>query len=230
MSIWFHMKNKEFTPKDNLTLKVNEIYYSLQGESTHSGRACVFVRLTYCNLRCSYCDTEYAFYEGKEMSLSEIIEKVKSYKCQLVEITGGEPLIQKNVLPLMRELCDAGYEVLLETAGHIDINETDPRVKRIMDIKCPSSGESEKTLWENIDFLKNDDEIKFVVGTREDLKYAKEIIEKYKLCNRCPVIISPVFDKINNQEIAEWILHTHLPVRMQIQLHKVIWEPDARGV
>jgi len=229
MIIWSHMKNK-IQAKEDLSLKINEIYYSLQGESTHSGRPCVFIRLTYCNLRCSYCDTEFAFYDGDDMTFSEIKDQVKNYNCQLVEITGGEPLIQKNVLPFMRELCDAGYEVLLETAGHLDISEIDPRVKRIMDIKCPSSGESGKTLWENIDFLKNDDEIKFVVGTQDDLKFTKEKIEKFKLYNRCPVIISPVFEKIDNQEIAEWILQNHLPVRMQIQLHKVIWEPDTRRV
>jgi 7-carboxy-7-deazaguanine synthase len=147
-----------------------------------------------------------------------------------VEVTGGEPLIQKNVFPLMRDLCDNGYEVLLETAGHMDISEVDSRVKKIMDIKCPSSGESGKTLWENIDFLKSGDEIKFVVGTEDDLKFARDKIENFKLYNRCPVIISPVFDKISNQEIADWVLQNHLPVRMQIQLHKVIWEPDIRGV
>lgn len=230
MSMWFLMKNKMKQSKEDLTLKINEIYYSLQGESTHSGRPCVFIRLTHCNLRCSYCDTEYAFYDGTEMLLSDIVEMVKSYDCPLVEVTGGEPLIQKNVLPLMRELCDIGFEVLLETAGHMDISATDPRVKRIMDIKCPSSGESEKILWENIDYLKNEDEVKFVVGRQEDLEFAKEIIEKYKIYNRCPVIISPVFNKLYNLEIAEWILQNHLPVRMQIQLHKVIWETTARGV
>jgi len=224
------MKNSKIESIENLTLKVNEIYYSLQGESTHSGKPCVFVRLTYCNLRCSYCDTAYAFFEGQEMTLLEILKKVKTYNCPLVEITGGEPLIQKNVLPLMEYLCDKGFEVLLETAGHLSISETDPRVKRIMDIKCPSSGESTKTHWENIDCLKDDDEVKFVVGSNEDLDYSKKIINEYSLDKRCPVIISPVFNKISNQEIADWILHNHLAVRMQIQLHKMIWEPDARGV
>jgi 7-carboxy-7-deazaguanine synthase len=224
------MKNNLNQSLEDLTLKINEIYYSLQGESTHSGRPCVFIRLTYCNLRCAYCDTAYAFYEGKEMRLPEIIDKVKNYNCKLVEFTGGEPLLQKNVLPLMRELCDADYEVLLETAGHMDISVTDSRVKKIMDIKCPSSGESEKTLWKNIDFLNSSDEIKFVVGGDEDLVFSKQIIEKYELYKRCPVILSPVFDKLSNQELAEWILQNHLPVRMQIQLHKVIWDPSARGV
>jgi len=230
MSIWFHMKNKMNHSIDSLSLKINEIYYSIQGESTHSGRPCVFIRLTYCNLRCSYCDTEHAFFEGNDMMLSEIIERVKSFDCQLVEVTGGEPLIQKNVIPLMQILCEAGYEVLLETAGHMDISEIDPRVKRIMDIKCPSSGESEKIIWENIELLKSDDEVKFVVGSQDDLKFAKEIIEKYKLDSLCSVIISPIFGKLDYQKIADWILQNHLPVRMQIQLHKVIWDPTTRGV
>ena len=224
------MKNNSIQSVNDLTLKINEIYYSLQGESTHSGRPCIFIRLTYCNLRCTYCDTAYAFYEGKEMKLSDIIDEVKSYHCNLVEITGGEPLIQKNVVSLMQLLCDDDFEVLLETAGHMDISKIDPRVKKIMDIKCPSSGESEKTFWKNIDFLKMDDEIKFVVGTQEDLKFSRQIIEKYELSNRCQILISPVFDKITNQEVAEWILQSHLPVRMQIQLHKVIWDPSARRV
>lgn len=224
------MKNDSIQSLNDLTLKINEIYYSLQGESTHSGRPCIFIRLTYCNLRCTYCDTEYAFYEGKEMNLSEILDEVKRYHCNLVEITGGEPLIQKNVLPLMQMLCDHDFEVLLETAGHMDISAIDPRVKKIMDIKCPSSGESKKTLWKNIDFLKMGDEIKFVVGTQEDFKFSRQIIEKYELPSRCQILISPVFDKISNQEIAEWILQNHLPVRMQIQLHKVIWDPSARRV
>jgi 7-carboxy-7-deazaguanine synthase len=224
------MKNKRAVLKDNLTLKINEIYYSIQGESTHLGRPCVFVRLTYCNLRCSYCDTEYAFFEGNELSLSEILEKVKSYNCTLVEITGGEPLIQKNVLPLMQNLCDSGFEVLLETAGHLNISEIDGRVKRIMDIKCPSSGESEKMFWRNIDYLKEGDEVKFVVGSQEDLDYSKEIILTHQLHKKCSVIISAVFGKITNQEIADWILKNQLPVRMQIQLHKIIWKPDTRGI
>jgi 7-carboxy-7-deazaguanine synthase len=223
------MKNNMEAP-ENLTLKVNEIYFSLQGESTHMGRPCVFVRLTHCNLRCSYCDTEYAFYEGTELTLHEILNKIKSYNCPLIEITGGEPLIQKNVHPLMKALCDSGFEVLLETAGHLDISETDPRVKRIMDIKCPSSGESEKTMWTNIENLRMGDEVKFVVGSQEDLEYSKKIIKTHDLNKRCEVIISPVFNKITNREIADWILQNNLPVRMQIQLHKMIWEPDTPGV
>jgi 7-carboxy-7-deazaguanine synthase len=224
------MKSKVAEANNSLTLKINEIYYSLQGESTHMGGPCVFVRLTYCNLRCSYCDSEYAFYEGREIPISEIISKVESFNCPLVEITGGEPLIQKNVLILMNILCDKGFEVLIETAGHIDISMIDKRVKRIMDIKCPSSGESEKMLWENIEHLREGDEVKFVVGTQEDLDFTKEVSEKYQIHKRCTVIISPIFNKMNYRKIADWILENQLPVRMQIQLHKLIWEPSTRGV
>lgn len=230
MHLWFHMKNNNMEALENLTLKVNEIFFSLQGESTHMGRPCVFVRLTYCNLRCSYCDTEYAFYKGTDLTLPDIIKKIKSYNCPLIEITGGEPLIQKNVYLLMKSLCDSGFEVLLETAGHLDISETDPRVKRIMDIKCPSSGESDKMLWTNIENLRTGDEVKFVVGSQEDLEYSKKMIMTHDLDKRCEVIISPVFDKITNREIADWILQNNLPVRMQIQLHKMIWDSDTTGV
>jgi 7-carboxy-7-deazaguanine synthase len=223
------MKNKQVFLKDKLSLKVNEIFYSIQGESTHLGRPCVFIRLTHCNLRCSYCDTDYSFFDGEEMAIHDIIKEVGIYQCPLVEITGGEPLIQKNVLLLMQQLCDAGYEVLLETAGHMDISVIDPRVKRIMDIKCPSSLESKKNLWSNIDHLRKTDEIKFVVGTKEDMQWAKEILEKYKLYQKCTIMFSPVFGKLEYRELAEWILHEHLPVRMQVQLHKLIWNPDARG-
>jgi 7-carboxy-7-deazaguanine synthase len=157
------------------------------------------------------------------------MEKIKKYHCYLVEITGGEPLIQQNVHPLMSELCDRDYEVLLETGGHMDISKVDLRVKRIMDIKCPSSGESTKNLWENIDHLKKSDEVKFVVGTLEDMEWAKDVIERYDLYKKCPVIFSPVFGKLNNQDLADWILKSHLPLRMQNQLHKSIWGHDIRG-
>jgi 7-carboxy-7-deazaguanine synthase len=223
------MKNDKMGRGKEQTLKVNEIFYSIQGESTHIGRPCIFIRLTYCNLRCTYCDTTYAFFDGEEYTVSEILEKIAQFHCRLVEITGGEPLIQKNVHYLLQRLCEAGYEVLLETAGHLDIGSVDRRVKKIMDIKCPSSGESEKMLWSNIDQIKSDDEIKFVVGDQKDLNWVKTIIEKYNLNEKCPVIISPVFDKIENRQIAEWILEKHLPVRMQVQLHKLIWGKDVRG-
>ena len=223
------MKNENNTRGEDITLKINEIFFSIQGESTHIGRSCVFVRLTYCNLRCTWCDTTYAFFEGQDMMLSEIIDQIEQYNCQLVEITGGEPLIQKNVHILLEKLCDQGYEVLLETAGHMDIAVVDQRVKRIMDIKCPSSGESEKIMWSNIDALRNTDEVKFVAGSMEDLTWIKSLLEKYELHSRCAVIVSPVFGKMENRILAEWILDTRLPVRMQIQLHKQIWKPDARG-
>ncbi|WP_457565380.1 radical SAM protein [Caldithrix abyssi] len=211
-------------------LKINEIFYSIQGESTYAGLPCVFVRLTYCNLRCTYCDTEYAFYEGQEMGLDETIAQVKTYQCNLVEITGGEPLIQPAVYPLMERLLDDGFEVLLETGGHMDVSKVDQRVRRIIDVKCPSSGEAEKMYWPNMELLKNDDQIKFVIGDRRDFAYALEVLEKYNLLNRCPVLFSPVFGRLENRQLAEWILATQKPIRMQLQLHKYIWKPDQRGV
>ncbi len=218
-------------PKNNKnTLRINEIFYSIQGESTFAGLPCVFVRLTYCNLRCSFCDTEYAFFEGTDQTIDEIIEKVKSYKCRLVEITGGEPLIQKNVHALMTKLCDAGFQLLIETAGHMDISGIDERVHRIMDIKCPSSNESEKMRWENISCLTERDEVKFVIGDAADFDFAVDVIDKYKLDQICTVLFSPVFDKIEYEVLAKWVLDKKLPVRMQLQMHKFIWAPDKRGV
>jgi 7-carboxy-7-deazaguanine synthase len=214
----------------NNSLIINEIFYSIQGESTYAGRLCVFVRLTYCNLRCTYCDTAYAFTEGREMTLEEIMRRVGSFKCGLVEVTGGEPLLQKNVHTLLTMLGDAGYEVLLETGGHMDIRPVDKRVKRIMDIKCPSSGESEKNRWQNITDLRPQDEVKFVVGDRRDYEWAAKKIAEYQLNEKCSVLISPVFGKINYEELAGWILGDRLPVRMQLQMHKYIWPPDKRGV
>ncbi|NOX88704.1 MAG: radical SAM protein [Calditrichaeota bacterium] len=211
-------------------LKVNEIFYSIQGESTYAGLPCVFIRLTYCNLRCAYCDTEYAFYEGEDLTFDQILDRVKQFGCNLVEVTGGEPLVQKNALFLMTLLCDAGYEVLLETGGHIDISRVDARVKRIMDIKCPSGGEADKTLFSNIEHLRNSDQVKFVIGDRRDFDYAAEIVRKYRLTEKCPVLFSPVFGKLENKTLAEWILDERLPVRMQIQLQKYIWDAQRRGV
>ncbi len=219
------MKNSEMP-----SLKVNEIFYSIQGESTYAGLPCVFVRLTYCNLRCTYCDTAYAFYEGDELTIEEILARVEAFRCNLVEVTGGEPLVQKNSLPLLRALCDAGYEVLLETGGHMDIAPVDKRVKRIMDIKCPSSGESAKVRWQNIDLLTSEDQVKFVIGDRADFEFACDTLHKYKLNETCPVLFSPVFGQLENKTLAEWILEEHLPVRMQLQMHKYIWPPDRRGV
>jgi 7-carboxy-7-deazaguanine synthase len=223
------MKSKGAGDKQEPRLKINELFFSIQGESSDSGRPCVFVRLTYCNLRCTYCDTTYAFYDGSERTIADIIAEIATYNCRLIEITGGEPLVQKNVHLLMKDLCDRNYEVLLETGGHMDISPVDPRVRRIMDIKCPSSGESEKVRWSNIKELTKNDEVKFVVGTEEDLEWAKDITLKYGLTDICPVIFSPVFARMDNRFLAEWILASGLPVRMQIQLHKQIWDPAARG-
>jgi len=213
------------------TLTINEIYHSIQGESTWVGRPCVFVRLTFCNLRCNYCDTEYAFYEGKKRTLDEILEAVATFGCPLVEITGGEPLLQNNVLPLMTMLCDSRYTVLLETSGAHGISKVDPRVHRIMDLKTPGSGEVDKNLWSNIDHLTLRDEVKFVMGTREDYEWACEKVLHYGLTSRChAVLFSPIFGRIDPRQIVEWILEDKLNVRFQLQLHKFIWSPAQRGV
>ena len=218
-------------PESEKTLTINEIYHSIQGESTWAGLPCVFVRLTFCDLRCNYCDTDYAFYEGKKQPLPEIMAAVKSYDCSLVEITGGEPLLQKNVFPLMTMLADAGYTVLLETSGAHDISAVDSRVHRIMDLKTPGSGEVEKNFWSNIDHLTNRDEVKFVVGSREDYEWAREKIGRFDLPSRCrAVLFSPIFGRIDPRQIVEWILADKLKVRFQLQLHKFIWTPTQRGV
>ena len=215
----------------NKTLTINEIYHSIQGESTWVGRPCVFVRLTFCNLRCNYCDTEHAFYEGKKRTLDEILEAVATFGCPLVEITGGEPLLQKNVLPLMTMLCDSGYTVLLETSGAHGISKVDPRVHRIMDLKTPGSGEVDKNLWSNIDHLTLRDEVKFVMGTREDYEWACEKVRRCSLASRChAVLFSPIFGRIDPRQIVEWILEDKLNVRFQLQMHKFIWSPAQRGV
>src|SRR5256886_6436118 len=211
-------------------LTINEIYHSIQGESTWAGRPCVFVRLTFCDLRCNYCDTEYAFYEGKKQTLKEIVEAVATFRCPLVEITGGEPLLQKNVLALMSILCDAGRTVLLETSGAHDISKVDPRVHRIMDLKTPGSGEMEKNLWSNIEHLTNRDEVKFVMGSREDYEWSRDKMERYYLASRChAVLFSPIFGRIDPRQIVDWILADKLSVRFQLQMHKFIWNPTQRG-
>ncbi len=191
----------------------------------------MFVRLTFCNLRCNYCDTEYAFYEGKKQTLNEIVDTVARFRCTLVEITGGEPLLQKNVLPLMSMLCDAGYTVLLETSGAHDISKVDSRVHRIMDLKTPGSGEVDKNLWSNIDHLTPRDEVKFVMGSREDYEWSGDKVHRYNLSSRChAVLFSPIFGRIDPREIVEWILADKLNVRFQLQMHKFIWSPTQRGV
>ena len=213
------------------TITINEIYHSIQGESTWAGRPCVFVRLTFCDLRCTYCDTEYAFYEGKKQSLPEIIDAVVKFDCPLVEITGGEPLLQKNVLPLMSMLADAGQTVLLETSGAHDISAVDSRVHRIMDLKTPGSGEVDRNLWSNIDHLTIQDEVKCVIGSREDYDWSRDKVERYDLVKRCQaVLFSPIFGRIDPREIVEWILADNLGVRFQLQMHKFIWTPTQRGV
>ena len=269
------------------TLVVNEVYLSLQGESTFAGLPCVFVRLTACNLRCSYCDTAYAFTEGKKWRVDEVVARVRElagpsskksvaadvrrltsnpqsamsfaepesepphvgcYKMPLVELTGGEPLLQPNSLPLMKRLCDDGFTVLIETSGAHDIAPIDPRVRRIMDLKCPSSGEAARNRWENIRHLKATDEVKFVVGTEEDYEWAKEQIVKHNLAAICPLLFSWVAplapeqqDKslkkvptgqtpLTRKELVERIIADALPVRFQVQMHKVIWPPEQRGV
>ncbi|MDK3157912.1 radical SAM protein [Kamptonema cortianum] len=212
-------------------LTINEIYLSVQGESTWVGLPCVFVRLTACNLRCTYCDTEYAFYKGEKMGLDAVYEKVLAFDCPLVEITGGEPLLQKNIHPLMTRLCDAGKTVLIETSGSIDIALVDPRVHVIMDLKCPSSGEVGSNLLGNLDLLLKKDELKFVIGSEEDYCWAREQMAQHNLAAKVGTILfSPVFGKINPQDIVAWILRDKLPVRFQLQLHKFIWPPDQKGV
>ena len=213
------------------TLVVNEIYASVQGESTFAGLPCVFVRLTACDLRCSYCDTEYAFYEGKKRSMTEVIDEIKNYEIPLVEITGGEPLLQKNVLLLMKDLCDMGLEVLIETSGAHDISLIDSRVKRIMDLKCPDSGMCERNLYENIPYLNGKDEVKFVIASREDYEWSRDKVREYALDKKVNTILfSVVFGKCEPQTLVEWILEDKLPVRFQLQMHKFIWEPKKRGV
>ena len=212
-------------------LTVNEIFLSIQGESTWAGLRCVFVRLTACDLRCTYCDTAYAFSEGKRRPLAEVLAEVLAYDCPLIEVTGGEPLLQSASLPLMSALCDAGRTVLLETSGAHDISKVDARVHRIMDLKTPGSGECARNLWSNIDRLTQRDEVKFVIGSREDYEWAREQASKFNLSRRVnAVLFSPVFGRITPVEIVNWTLEDKLDVRFQLQLHKFIWDPKKRGV
>jgi 7-carboxy-7-deazaguanine synthase len=211
-------------------IKINEIFYSIQGESSKTGLPCVFIRLTYCNLRCTYCDTEYAFYTGEEKSVEEISNEVKKYDCNLVEITGGEPLIQIESLELMRRLCDDGNEVMLETGGSLPIKNVDKRVLIVMDLKCPSSKMEKKNLYENINFLKPSDELKFVIGNREDYDWANEIISKFSIPGKCKILFSVVFGKLKPIQLVNWILEDKIDVRYQLQMHKYIWHPETKGV
>lgn len=215
-------------------LRVNEIFYSIQGEGSRAGEPCVFVRMTGCGLRCSYCDTEYAFYEGEDKLIEEILDAVEQYRCTLVELTGGEPLEQEGIYPLMEELLERGYDVMVETGGHIDMSIVDPRVKRIVDMKTPSSGMSKRNRYENMQYLTHHDEVKFVIGSREDYEWSRAQLWKYDLAKRAGTILfSPVIGvtgRIELSEIAGWILEDHLPVRFQTQLHKLIWPGVVRGV
>ncbi len=215
-----------------MQLKVNEIFYSIQGESSYAGKPCAFIRLTGCNLRCSYCDTKYAYHRGKDMDLKQIMKKIVSYGCPLVEITGGEPLLQQDTPHLAKHLLDTGYDVLLETNGSQDINRVDRRCVRIVDIKCPSSGEMESNDLKNLDRLTLGDEIKFVIGDRKDYEYAKDVLTSIKLAGspRFPVHLSPSFGRIQPKELAAWILDDRLNVRLHLQLHKYIWGAEQKGV
>ncbi len=212
------------------SLVINEIYQSIQGESSWVGLPCVFVRLTACDLRCLWCDSAYAFQEGTRRSIPEVVDRVLQFDCPLVEITGGEPLLQPGVLSLMKRLCDLGKRVLIETSGAHDIGPIDPRVIRIMDLKCPGSGQAGRNLYENIDRLRPVDEVKFVIADRADYEWAKRQLAERKLAARCTVLFSPVWGKLEPQTLVEWILADKLPVRFQVQLHKYIWDPKKRGV
>ena len=212
-------------------LTVNEIFYSIQGESTRAGRPCVFVRLTACDLRCSWCDTPYAFHEGAKRSLDEVIAEVERYDCPLVEITGGEPLLQDDVYPLMERLLASGRTVMLETGGHRPITRVPRAVVKIVDVKCPASGEADRNDWGNLGALAPHDEVKFVIQDRVDYEFARDVIRRYDLASRsAAVLVSPVHGVLEPRLLSEWMLADHLPARLQLQLHKYIWSPTTRGV
>lgn len=211
-------------------MRITEIYHSIQGESSFAGLPCIFIRTTGCNLRCVWCDTEYAFYGGGDMSLDEIIREVEKYDCKLVEITGGEPLLQKDVPELASRLLRKEFTVLLETSGERDISKLDARVIKIMDLKCPGSGECDKNRWENLHYLSPNDEVKFVIKDREDYQWAVEAVKKHKLEERVKLIFSPVFGELELVDLAQWILQDKLSARFQVQMHKFIWDPATKGV
>jgi 7-carboxy-7-deazaguanine synthase len=212
-------------------LTVNEIFHSIQGESRRAGEPCVFVRLTACDLRCSWCDTPYAFYEGRKRSVEDVIAEVERYGCPLVEITGGEPLLQEDVYPLMDALLSRGHEVMIETGGHRSIARVPGAVLKIVDVKCPGSGESHRNHWENLDHLGPNDEVKFVLKDREDYDYARGVVERRRLTDYAgAVLFSPVHGVLDPKQLAAWVLADRLPVRVHLQLHKFIWSPDTRGV
>ena len=211
-------------------LEVTEIYKSVQGESTYMGLPCIFIRLTGCNLRCVWCDTTHAFHGGEKLSIHQIIDKVKSYDIKLVEITGGEPLLQKEVFPLMESLLKNEFKVMLETSGSLAINNVPAKVIKIIDLKCPGSGEENKNLWENLNHLTPTDEIKFVIADKADYEWSKKVLQDYELDKKVSVLFSPVFEKLKLKDLTEWILEDNLPVRLHTQLHKYIWDQKTIGV
>jgi 7-carboxy-7-deazaguanine synthase len=212
-------------------LTVNEIFHSIQGESTHAGRPCVFVRLTACDLRCTWCDTPYAFHEGTKMTVEDVVGRVRQYGCDVVEITGGEPLLQQDVYPLMRRLLDEGRTVMLETGGHRSVEDVPEGVIRVIDVKCPGSGESDKNHWANLGALRPSDEVKFVVKDRADYEFARDVVARYGLIGKAAaVLFSPVHGVLPPKTLAEWILADRLAVRLQLQAHKYVWGADVRGV
>lgn len=213
-------------------LRVTEIFHSIQGESTHAGRPCAFVRLTGCPMRCVWCDSEYTFTGGDHLSIDEVLAQVRAMGCNLVEVTGGEPLAQPHAFTLIKKLCEEGYEVLVETGGYVSTETLDPRAKIILDVKCPGSGEDARNHWPNLDVLRADkDEVKFVIANRSDWDFARDIIERFELEKRAKaVLISPIWNGVDLPEVAAWITSSGLNVRMQLQMHKYIWGPEARGV
>ena len=215
-----------------MVLRVTEIFRSIQGESTHAGRPCTFVRLTGCPMRCTWCDSEYTFTGGDHLSIDEGMKQVRDFGCPLVEVTGGEPLAQREAFDLIKRLCGESYEVLIETGGYVSTEELDQRAKIILDVKCPASGEAERNHWPNLTRLRPDlDEVKFVVADRGDWEFTRKIVEEYQLEKRArSILISPAWEQINLQELANWIMESGMNARMQLQLHKYIWGPDVHGV
>jgi 7-carboxy-7-deazaguanine synthase len=212
-------------------LTINEIFHSIQGESRRAGEPCVFVRLTACDLRCSWCDTPYAFHEGSKRSIDDVVAEVERYQCPLVEITGGEPLIQEDVYPLMDRLLERGHTVMIETGGHRSIARVPAPVLKIVDVKCPGSGEAHRNHWDNLSLVGPQDEVKFVLKDRADYEYARDVIARYEVAGRAgAILLSPVHGVLDPKLLSEWVLADRLPVRIQLQLHKFIWSPDTRGV
>ncbi len=211
-------------------LRVNEIFHSIQGESTHAGRPCVFVRLTGCNLRCAWCDTSYAFHDGETFTIEAVLDRVASYGCSLVEVTGGEPLLQPEAIDLMKALVERGHEVLLETGGSLPIEQVPAGVARIVDVKCPGSGESERNRWENLDVLRSGDELKFVIADRIDYDWAAGQVRSRGLHEKATVLFSAVQDQMHGGDLARWVLDDRLPVRVQLQMHKLLWPGVTKGV